>query len=163
MDTKQIQSLANEPAHVQSDREIYTNQLEKLEAGLKTLNILSREESSLVTPIVFGKFALQSIRVLWIYPGKLMIFYSSFESAVSLWYVEVEISHDLFKFKFSEGDPLMEFLEGTDDISPFILHAVEFPWDFSFVYILLLLNSSSSNALLLISVSLLSFLVIPSI
>jgi hypothetical protein len=64
MDTKQIQSLANEPAHVQSDREIYTNQLEKLEAGLKTLNILSREESSLVTPIVFGKFALQSIRVL---------------------------------------------------------------------------------------------------
>ncbi|KAJ5975515.1 P-loop containing nucleoside triphosphate hydrolase protein [Penicillium waksmanii] len=55
MDTKQIRSLADEPAHVQSDRERYTSQLEKLEAGLKTLNILNREESSLATPIVFGK------------------------------------------------------------------------------------------------------------
>lgn len=59
MEPETIQSLAEEPPHVQADRNRYSSQLEKLEAGLKTLNILNRENSSLSTPIVFGMYSLR--------------------------------------------------------------------------------------------------------
>lgn len=55
MESKQIRSLAGEPAHVQGDRERYTKQLEKLEAGLRTLNVLNRAESSLSAPAVLSE------------------------------------------------------------------------------------------------------------
>ena len=58
MESKQIKSLASEPAHVQSDREMYQTQLEKLRAGLRTLNILNTDRSSLSTPAVVGEYYL---------------------------------------------------------------------------------------------------------
>lgn len=55
MESKQIRSLAGEPPHVRGDRDRYTNQLEKLEAGLRTLNILNTDGTSLSPPVVLGK------------------------------------------------------------------------------------------------------------
>lgn len=55
MESKQIRALAGEPPHVRSDRDRYTNQLEKLETGLRTLNILNTDGISLSPPVVLGK------------------------------------------------------------------------------------------------------------
>ncbi|KAJ5287649.1 hypothetical protein N7478_003335 [Penicillium angulare] len=56
MESNKIRALAGEPPYVRSDRDRFTSQLEKLEAGLQTLNILKTDRSSLTTPVVFGQF-----------------------------------------------------------------------------------------------------------
>ncbi|KAE8376604.1 P-loop containing nucleoside triphosphate hydrolase protein [Aspergillus bertholletiae] len=58
MEDQQIRELAEEPVHVQRDRQRLNQELDRLRAGLNTFNILSTESSSLQRPPIFMKPAL---------------------------------------------------------------------------------------------------------
>ncbi|KAE8391632.1 P-loop containing nucleoside triphosphate hydrolase protein [Aspergillus alliaceus] len=58
MEDQQIRELAEEPPHVQQERQRLNQELNRLQAGLNTFNIFSTESSTLQPPPIFEKPAL---------------------------------------------------------------------------------------------------------